>query len=255
MQIFIAAAPAEEREAGRYRRPLAHMAYHIGPDSTLLRHNLLLQTQGGLLGLTDHSAPEVADPESLVAAILRECGRRNYGGVLLDFDQPQRRDLTALTQTLDRRLQGGRRRLYLPPAYAGASPAGTVLVETALSGGQFDQYLQEQLQRRKGPSALSMQQMRMEFPLPCPSGVGQSLTEAQLQKITEEHRPSVFFSQDLCARYFTYGQGSQTRFVLYDDAATLRKKLQIGASLGYTAAFLPWAEIKDLASALFSTAK
>ena len=82
MQIYLAVTPAEAREASRFRCSLAHVAYCIGPDSTLLRQNLLLQTRGGLLSVTDRGAPFVASPERLSAAALRECGRRSYGGVL-----------------------------------------------------------------------------------------------------------------------------------------------------------------------------
>ena len=86
MQIYLAVTPAEAQEASRFRCSLAHVAYCIGPDSTLLRQNLLLQTRGGLLSVTDRGAPFIASPERLSAAALRECGRRSYGGVLLDFD-------------------------------------------------------------------------------------------------------------------------------------------------------------------------
>ena len=60
MQIYLAVTPAEAQEASRFRCSLAHVAYCIGPDSTLLRQNLLLQTRGGLLSVTDRGAPFIA---------------------------------------------------------------------------------------------------------------------------------------------------------------------------------------------------
>ena len=42
MQIYLAVTPAEAQEASRFRCSLAHVAYCIGPDSTLLRQNLSL---------------------------------------------------------------------------------------------------------------------------------------------------------------------------------------------------------------------
>ena len=68
MQIYLAVTPAEAQEASRFRCSLAHVAYCIGPDSTLLRQNLLLQTRGGLLSVTDRGAPFIASPERLSAA-------------------------------------------------------------------------------------------------------------------------------------------------------------------------------------------
>lgn len=70
MQIYLAVTPAEAQEASRFRCSLAHVAYCIGPDSTLLRQNLLLQTRGGLLSVTDRGAPFIASPERLSAAAL-----------------------------------------------------------------------------------------------------------------------------------------------------------------------------------------
>lgn len=61
----------------------------------------------------------------------------------------------------------------------------------------------------------------------------------------------MFFSQELCARYFTYTHEGQTHFVLFDDAGTIRKKLQTGTALGYAAAFLMFPEVRDLLDDLF----
>ena len=74
MQIYLAASPSALQEASGYCRGLAHAAYRIGPNSTLLRQSLLLQTRGGLLSVSDREAPFIDDPEALCAAVLRECG-------------------------------------------------------------------------------------------------------------------------------------------------------------------------------------
>ena len=139
MQIYLAVTPAEAQEAARFRCSLAHVAYCIGPDSTLLRQNLLLQTRGGLLSVTDRGAPFIASPERLSAAALRECGRRSYGGVLLDFEQPPAPDRLAFAETLARRLSP--RPVYVPESYAAASGA-IPLICTAISGGNIVQHLQ-----------------------------------------------------------------------------------------------------------------
>ena len=56
----------------------------------------------------------------------------------------------------------------------------------------------------------------------------------------------MFFSQELCARYFTYTRGGEFHFVLFDDAETLNQKLKLGASMGFSAAFLMWPEVRDI---------
>ena len=250
MQIYLAVTPAEAQEAARFRCSLAHVAYCIGSDSALLRQNLLLQTRGGLLSVTDRDAPFIASPEQLAAAALRECGRRGYGGVLLDFEQPPAPDRLAFAQALAKRLAP--RPLYVPEGYASV-PGAVSLVCTALSGGSFVQYLQETAAARGGPGtlALDVQRLRMDFPLPARSGEGSPLSQQEFQALLDRESPAVFFSQDLCARYFTYTRDGETHFVLFDDADTLQQKLRAGSSLGFSAAFLMYPEVRDLLPRLF----
>lgn len=252
MQIYLAVTPDEARDAARFHRPLAHVAYRIGPESSLLRASLLLQTQGGLLCISGQDSPAVEDPAALCQAVLRECGRRNYQGVLLDLEGPPRPDREPFLRQLEETLKARKLPLYLPEDHA-LSPTGAVpLICTALSGGNFRQRLQEAAAHWGGAGrlALDVQRVRMDFRLPAPTGEGTPLTEEAFQALLREERPAVFFSPDLCARYFTYTRDGETHFVLFDDAGTLRQKLNTGASLGYSAAFLMWPEVRDLAGAL-----
>ena len=120
LQIYLAVTPGEYQEAAKYNRAFAHVAYRIGPGSTLLRQNLLLQTKGGLLSISDREAPEISDAQALCAAVLRECGRRGYTGALLDFERPAREDRVLFAQQLGRLLSTSRRTLYVPESYAHA---------------------------------------------------------------------------------------------------------------------------------------
>ena len=253
MQIYLAAAPPMAQEAMGYCRNLVHVAYRIGPGSTLLRQSLLLQARGGLLSVSDREAPFIDDPEALAAAVLRECGRRNYGGAVLDFEESPRRDRTAFAEKLGPALAAARRTLYLPERYAGTVPEAVALVCTAVSGGSFSQLLQESAARPGGAErlALDVQRLRMDFRLPARDGEGEPLSEDAFQRLLEREKPSIFFSQDLCARYFTYVRQGEAHFVLFDDADTLCQKLRVGTGMGFSAAFFMWPEVRDIASQLF----
>lgn len=91
----------------------------------------------------------------------------------------------------------------------------------------------------------------MDFSLPSPTGQGTPLTGQELARLMEREAPAVFFSPELCARYFTYTRSGETHFILFDDGETLRRKLRAAASLGCAAAFLMWPEIQDIAGTLF----
>lgn len=254
MQIYLAVTPEASQEAQAHCRNLAHVAYRVGPGSVLLRQSLLLQTKGGLLSVSDRGAPFIDSPEALRDAVLRECGRRGYAGVLLDFEEAPRRDRAAFAAALAPALAAGRRTLYLPERYAASAPGATALLCTAISGGSFSQRLQEAAAQAGGAGrlALDVQRLRMDFRLPARTGEGDPLTGEALEKLMEREKPAVFFSQDLCARYFTYAREGEAHFVLFDDADTLNQKLRLGAGMGFAAAFLMWPEVRDIAARLFA---
>ena len=73
------------------------------------------------------------------------------------------------------------------------------------------------------------------------------MTRAELKARLEELSPSVFFSAELCAHYFTYmSKENGAHFILFDDAGSIRKKLQIARSLGITDAVMPYVQVDDL---------
>lgn len=252
MQVYLAVTPGQLQEAARHCRNLAHVAYRVGEGSVLLRQSVLHQARGGLLAVTDQEAPPIDDPEKLSAAAVRECGRRGYTGVLLDF-QSRSPDRLAFARQLAAVLAQTRRTLYVPEEYGPAVPGAVALICTALSGGDFAQRLREAASAAGGAGklALDVQRLRMDFTLPARTGEGRPLTAEEFQALTEREDPAVFFSQELCARYFTYTHEGQTHFVLFDDAGTIRKKLQTGTALGYAAAFLMFPEVRDLLDDLF----
>lgn len=251
MQLFLSVTAAQTQEASRYTRALAHRSYRIGPESTLLRQSMLLQTRGGLLSVSSQESPRVEDPEALCAAVLRECSRRGYSGAVLDFQVPIRIDLERFAGQLSRTLSANRRALYVPESYAPAAPGAIVLISTALSGGSLQERLRDALQQYSGRAALLVERVRMDFTLPARTGEGTPLTALELEALMERESPSVFFSQDLCARYFTYTQGGQGHFVLFDDGETIAHKLRTGTALGFSAAFLCVSQVQDLLPSLF----
>lgn len=251
MQLFLSVTAAQTQEAARYTRTLAHRSYRIGPESTLLRQSMLLQTRGGLLSVSSQDAPVVDDPEALCAAVLRECSRRGYSGAVLDFQTPVRSDLERFAGHLARMLSANRRSLYVPESCASAAPGAFAMISTALSGGNLQERLQDALGQFSGRAALLVERVRMDFTLPARTGEGTPLTAQELEALMERESPSVFFSQDLCARYFTYSRSGQGHFVLFDDGETIAHKLRTGTTLGFPAAFLCVSQVQDLLASLF----
>ena len=126
-----------------------------------------------------------------------------------------------------------------------------MLLCTALSGGTLEGRLNQAASRYGAEHlALDLQRLAMDFPVPCPSGQGTVLTRSQLAALAAG-RPT-FYSDALCARYFTLTRQGQTHFVLFDDARTLRRKLDLARQLGIRDALVMLPEVEDLLEPLFA---
>lgn len=247
MQIYLAVTPDKLRDAARYTDRLAHAAYRIGGDGRLVRRDLLARTRGGIMILGDGDCGFIKDPGILCRDVWRECGNRGYGGVVADFEQPETANMASFLAALGQVLSRNGKRLFVPEGYGQRIPQASVLICTALSGGNLRQRLEEVIRRfGRGRIALDLQRLQMSFPLPCPSGEGQPLSGVELDMLMEKKQQSVFYSNDLCAKYFTDTDENGSRFVLFDDADTMRRKIKLGQELGIATAFLMYPEVSDL---------
>ena len=246
MTCYLALTPGAADGAKPRGVTPVHMAYALSERGALARS---ARPSGGLMGLSDRGRAALPDRAALVRAIVRECAAQGFRGVLADLDEaapPDRRPfLSALAEAL---AQSGRT-LYVPMALA--VPHARALAGTAVSGGSLHEHLRA-LVRAHGAQrlALDVQRLRMDFPVPSFSAEGRPLTAAELDERCARGG-AVFYSHALGARYFTYRDGTQTHFVVFDDADTLRAKLSLGESLGIREAFFMLPEVSDLLGSLF----
>ena len=113
-----------------------------------------------------------------------------------------------------------------------------ILIGTALSGGSLRELLEEAVAKYgTAQLALGVERTAMDFQLPCRTGYGTPLTQDTLAALRRNCGAPVFFSEALCAKYFTYRSGGETRLVLFDDDETVSRKLALAQSLGIGEAF------------------
>ena len=78
------------------------------------------------------------------------------------------------------------------------------------------------------------------------------MSQEELRRQIDRLEPRVFYSPQLCARYFTYmSRDTGAHFVLFDDGETLRKKQELALSLGIQRFFWVYPEIEDLSNPEF----
>lgn len=109
-------------------------------------------------------------------------------------------------------------------------PQGTYLADCAVSGGTLEDFLKRALQFSHKLLCVRMKMVYMDFTLPCPTGVGTPLNEAQASALLAKRMP--VFSPALCTNYVTFLEDQRLHAVLADSPETLRKKLRLAESLG-----------------------
>ena len=254
MPLYLAVTPDHLTAALALTPHLALVAYRVAGDGTLLTRDLPSALRGGVMVVDCPEVFPAAAAEPLSRTIMNHCLCRSFSGIVLDAPGTAGSAVTALARQLQPLCAAYRRQLWLPEQYATTVPGSTVLLCTALSGGSLAQRLEEARARHGAERiALDLQRLMMEFPLPCPTGVGTPLTVQELRQHLQSS--SIYYCSELCARYFTRRHGGSTRFVLFDDGDTLRRKRELAASHGITDAFVMWPEVEDIADTLFDAKK
>ena len=251
MQLYITVTPEQYNLFTGKPFRLSHAAYHIGQDGHLQRRALSRQTQNGLMALCDPDMPVITERTALCREILRECCSRGYEGVAADLGRDATADRIAFLEELAPLLHRNSKKLFVSSAYGRHIPTAYVLINTALSGGTLSTMLADACRvfgRQR--VVLDIERVRMDFLLPSPDGEGTMLSAEEFNALYASLSPSVFFSHELCAKYFTYHKDGRSHFVLFDDADTIRFKLKLGKSMELRYAFLLCSEVEDLLSQL-----
>ena len=253
LRQFLLTPPQQLSQARTWGLPIGHMAYRLDEEGQLRQAPLPAEVQGGLMLVgADQSPVGRSDPRRAVREILSVCQARRFGGVILDLEQPPTRFLAQLIQGLEEGLSLRKRTLFLPEAYGNYARRATLYLSSALSGGSLRQRLERAADTYGAQRlVLCLHRARDDFFLPSVKGRGRPISQEKLDQLLRRMHPYVFFSQDLCAHYFTYmSRETGAHFVLFDDAESLVKKRAIAQEAGITRFFLLYPEVADFLPAL-----
>ncbi len=253
-RLILTAPPSAAQATCAYALPVGHMAYRIGAGGHLLRARIPLNLRGGLMVIGGDSFHSHADINGFCQQVIRECSARSFDGVILDLEGSPTPPLRPIVSRLGVLLARRGWPFYVTEEYGDISEQTRVIIPSALSGGSLHKRLSEAVERYGADRvALGIQRSAEDFTLPSPTGCGIPLSRAELAHRIQSRGASVFFSDELCAHYFTYmTRENGAHFVLFDNAASIRKKIQIARSLGLCACILAWPEVDDIIGSILS---
>ena len=204
-----------------------HLCLGLSENGALERRQLPAMQRGCFLGLCDPPRGlRLCSPERLALDLAFEAKRVNAPGVFADFERETAQTL-ALLRAFDEALAEDGIPLYVPVNIGRDLEHAVLTVSTALSGGSLTAYFSS-LQGIYGAHRVAafLQPVSQDFTLPSASPDGKPLSAAARAALLAETGAQVFFSHELCARYFTYtDREGAAHFVLFDDADTLAAKL------------------------------
>ena len=138
--------------------------------------------------------------------------------------------------------------LFVPVSIGRSLDHAVLTASTALSGGSLTAYFSS-LQGIYGAHRIAafLQPVSQDFTLPSASPDGKPLSAAARTALLAETGAQVFFSRELCARYFTYtDREGGAHFVLFDDGETLAAKLAQLSGCGVQTVFALYPDVQAL---------
>lgn len=245
LKTFLFASPNDSNAVLKITRNCTFFNYYIDQNGALAKKNPPMGSQSRLLYLSDYGTEGVEiDTAKVSRELAMECQGRRMGGVFFDFENPN-------SATLLGELCHGVGRfniaVFVPRTFAGLYPSAKVVIPSAVSGGNYEQMLRDARASYGADNiCLDIVRSRQDFIMPSYLPDGKSLTQPELDGLIEQYNPSVFFSKDLCSKYFTYrSSDGSSHFVMFDDASTAKVKMDIAESLGIFGAFLLFSDFGD----------
>lgn len=204
-----------------------HLCLGLSENGALERRQLPAMQRGCFLGLCDPPRGlRLCNPERLALDLAFEAKRVNAPGVFADFERETAQTL-ALLRAFDEALAEDGIPLYVPVNIGRDLEHAVLTVSTGAFGRQPDRIFFLVAGHLRGAPCRGVPSAGVAgfYPALCLAGRKTALRR-RTAALLAETGAQVFFSHELCARYFTYtDREGAAHFVLFDDADTLAAKL------------------------------
>jgi len=246
-RTILCVLPSQAWVAAKTGYPVAHMAYGIGPGLSLISRYTGTKTPGGIMMLDDTAYDNTrGNAEELAKECLYLCQSLGFEGLCCDFEQPVRRGLEAFVTEC-----GGifsNISIYVPGRYAQCHSMVKVYIPTAITSGSLSNRLENAVSiYGAGRLALEIERLSRDIMLPSENQFGTPLPCDKIRDILSGRGGASFYSNELCAHYFTERDNEgRTHFYIYDDAQSFKRKTDLALSMGIREGFLLYPDAAEL---------
>lgn len=243
-QIILLTPATQLEEAGRHSLPLGVLGYRLGNGGSLLKSRHLPRHRGGWLAVDDLHFTD-ADPHSAEAysrQILTEWAEGGYVGVIANWEGSSPL-LHKLTEQLGQALSRREGKLMVPPEFSSDGSERYVICSSPVFQGDLSQQLRTAMVRSGGRAVLAIERRARDFLLP-EDKTGTPLSPGELARRREVWRPPVYFSNELCAHYFTYRDHAGLHQIIFDTENSLRRQLSLARQAELPFCLMAWPEVK-----------
>lgn len=205
-----------------------------------------LQRQGNMMTIDCQTIQVQGDVTHFCKQVLQQVGKYNYAGICLLFPFTQSGQLPHIITQLGQECATHGLDFLLPEEYGTLVKHSRILLTTQLTGGTLEGRFRTAIETYGAKRiVMDMECMGEDFLLPAPKGCGNPLSLPEIQQRITQEQAHVFFSHELCAKYFTYQNKEHSlHFVLFDDAHTLREKISCAKKWGLGGVATTWAQVE-----------
>jgi|GEM_PF-5285477 len=233
MERYILVLPKGQSSPPKNVIPLV-MSYRISPGGLQFSDSVTANTRGGYMCISDKNfsgaLPEIND---LYSQIISQCNKRQFAGVLLDFENSLRLKAGPLVQALSEKLSCRRIDLIVDSQYAHVAKSGKVLIGSELTAGSFSAYIDASCKRFGAKRlVLELSPMRRQFSASFKDERGKELTEEAITELVKSNRGKIYYSKDLCVNHFHMNNKTIPHYVLFDNNASLKDKINLAKQAG-----------------------
>lgn len=201
-------------------------------DNGIIRENTI--KDGAIMGIKCDDFSNNKIIFKIIEDIMFEYKKNKSTGIYIDFAIS---NCVLLVEKLDKICKKEEIELFVPMEYADVVENSVILVDTAISGGDFsDIFLYAKKKYKKIGAKIS--HIKKEFIIPSQENTGRDI-EIEIKD------QNVFFSEKLQANYYTKMNDDETcSFIIFDNVKSLQSKLDIMHKNGIKNVFINFYDIE-----------